>query len=510
MGLASIGLTGLAGAQGVWSQADFVNPPIVDNGHDFSTDIASDDAGNVVAIWHTQGVITSSDVHDVWVARSSDHGLTWSPPFCVTNNNGPKNETFPTIATDGNGLWIAAWGNGELYSDSGPTDGEIEISRSTDNGLTWSTPVVVNTDYATDYPRNDETPIIITDGQGKWMCMWQWQKTMMSATSLDNGVTWGAPVMIGQGAYSPPGTYHHDLATDGLGNWIATWGNYHVLGQTTDRDVVYSRSVDDGATWSLPAALNTYSPPELGVATDPCVVADTQGRWMMVWANYDDIPATVGHVYFSTSVDGGATWTEPQIIPIVSNDVPAEPQVATDGDGRWFVLWRRTLTLPGVYTEDHGLASVYSLDHGNTWHGPQLGFANYHAANLTEFPHRYKPRILHTGSGEWLSVWLGQREMLPEISGFDLIVLRSRFTLDSDQDLLPDIEESGYGTDPFSPDSDGDGILDGIEIVLGTDPTNPLEFPTGLPLHRTSTLLVMLLTICGMGTILVRYRKSTP
>lgn len=42
---------------------------------------------------------------------------------------------------------------------------------------------------------------------------------------------------------------------------------------------------------------------------------------------------------------------------------------------------------------------------------------------------------------------------------------------DSDNDGLPDADETQYDTDPFKADTDGDGYLDGEEVLAGTNPT---------------------------------------
>ncbi|HMO51721.1 MAG TPA: S8 family serine peptidase, partial [Kiritimatiellia bacterium] len=53
---------------------------------------------------------------------------------------------------------------------------------------------------------------------------------------------------------------------------------------------------------------------------------------------------------------------------------------------------------------------------------------------------------------------------------------------DTDADGLSDGEEVLiFGTDPLNPDSDGDGLFDGLEVQLGTDPLNPDTDGDGMP-----------------------------
>src|SRR3972149_551330 len=55
------------------------------------------------------------------------------------------------------------------------------------------------------------------------------------------------------------------VTTDGAGNWVAVWDSNDDLGGTIeDKDILVSRSADNGSTWSAPAALNTNASTDSG------------------------------------------------------------------------------------------------------------------------------------------------------------------------------------------------------------------------------------------------------
>src|ERR1043166_8763881 len=115
-----------------------------DPGIDLEPHVASDGQGHWVAVWASNenlGGVTGADF-DIFVARSTDNGATWTPPAPLNTNatTDSQNDNNPQIATDGKGHWVAVWDSKNPLGGMG-TDSDIHFARSTDNGATWTNPV---------------------------------------------------------------------------------------------------------------------------------------------------------------------------------------------------------------------------------------------------------------------------------------------------------------------------------------------------------------------------------
>ena len=147
----------------------------------------------------------------------------------------------------------------------------------------------------------------------------------MVCQRLDNiGGAWTAGVGFGLN-----GTKDQDkewVALNHLNNEIyATWTQFDAYGSTSSSDssvILFSKSSDEGNTWSTPLKINQFS--------GDCVDEDntTEGAVPAVGPNGEVYVAWANHqkIYFDKSLDGGATWLQ--------NDV----EVATQPGGWDFAV----------------------------------------------------------------------------------------------------------------------------------------------------------------------------
>jgi hypothetical protein len=453
---------------------------------DFFPQLTTDGVGHWVAVWSAL-YFDAFDV-DVLVSRSADNGATWTAPAALNTDaaTDTRRDGYPQVTTDGAGNWVAVWNSTVGFPVGGTTpgtDGNILVSRSADNGATWTPPATIAADTATD----DEAAQVTTDGAGHWVAVWLSNRTLggtigtdfdiLVSRSTDNGANWTAPTALNTNAGSDSGAdYVPQVTTDRAGNWVAVWNSSDTLGATigTDFDILVSRSTDNGATWTAPAALNTNAGSDFGADWFPQVTTDGAGNWLAVWQSTDTLGATIGTDYdilISRSADNGATWTAPAALNTnagTDSSFDEVPQVTTDGAGDWLAVWQSTDTLGGTIGTDYDTLVSRSTDNGATWTAPTALNANA----MTDSDDDGAAQVTTDGAGHWIAVWFSG------IGSPDYDILFTRWTLDTDGDGMPDSWELAHGLNPNSAtglngaggDLDGDGLTNLQEFNLRTNP----------------------------------------
>ena len=251
----------------------------------------------------------------------------------TTLTSNSADDTFPTIASDGIGNWVAVWESDEALVGG---DGDLFVSRSTDAALSWSTPAILNSNALSDSGQ-DLRPRLATDGFGAWLLVWDSNEDLGGALgsdrdvlfsrSTDAGLTWSAPTAIDFATASTDtgDELNPDLATDGTGSWTVVWETDEDLGGTvgTDWDLVVSRSVDEGLNWSAGVVLNSEAETDLGGNYFPRIASQPGGSATVSWHSDDNTNNAVGtdwDVFFAWNLrsDAVAGCTAPGDYPASS------------------------------------------------------------------------------------------------------------------------------------------------------------------------------------------------
>ncbi|MEE8170355.1 MAG: thrombospondin type 3 repeat-containing protein [Phycisphaerae bacterium] len=455
-----------------------------DSGSDRDPQVATDGAGNWVAVWQSVddlGGTIGSD-NDILTARSTDNGATWTAPAPLNSNAGvdTRSDSDPQVATDGSGNWVAVWESTENLGGTIGTDRDILAARSTDNGTSWTAPAPLNSNAGAD-SGTDDNPQLTTDGSGNWVAVWVsvddlggtigTDRDILTARSTDNGMTWtAAAVLNSNAAVDSRDEFDPQLATDRLGNWVVVWDSEDDLGGTigTDCDILTARSTDNGATWIAVAVLNSNAAVDSSGDLSPDVTTDGSGNWVAVWSSDENVGGTIGgdcDILTARSTDNGASWTAPA--PLNSNAAADGgndnfPHVASDGSGNWVAVWRSDETLGGTIGTDRDILTARSTDNGATWTAPAPLNSNAGVDSDTDD----RPQLTTDGWGNWVVVWYSFDDLGGTI-GTDEDILAARIA-------LPDCNLNGVGdgqdiADGLSSDCNSNGIPDSCETDSDAD-----------------------------------------
>jgi hypothetical protein len=324
------------------------------------------DPQHLVGAW-LQDRIATSAASAVLTGASRDGGQTWtpsSPRFTRCSGGTAANGgDYPRVADP----WLAIAPNGEVYlvalalnAFAGPeTVGAIVVSKSADGGLTWSDAVTLTRDsIATGF--NDK-PTITADPFDANYVYAVWDRDFLASQTAsglveapllfsrttDGGRTWEPPRVI----YAAPGarTIGPIVVVLPNGDLVNVFGRGLPSGAGELRyDVALVRSSDRGATWSEPVSASDmvlaplqdpYSTfrlqPDPSLAFIPTVAADRRsGRLHVAWQDGRFGEGEHTYIAYTTSADGGRTWSPPVRVNKTTGDVPAfVPTIAVLEDG---------------------------------------------------------------------------------------------------------------------------------------------------------------------------------
>ena len=318
------------------------------------------DPNHLLAAWQQDRLSTGGALGLV-NAVSVDGGVTWSDPrslpFSQCALGSYARASDPWVSVSG----VVAFHVGIAFTGAILAAGArsaVVVSRSGDGGFSWSAPVELSNDDGSLF-FNDKESVTIDPTNTRYVyAVWDRLDTSNRgptrfARSQDGGLSWEPAVTIydpGAGAQTvgnivvvAPNGMVYDFFTE----LVAVPGNPNLV---TGRVAVIS-SGDKGLSWSAPVyvadmrSVSTQDPSRPGVtvrggeilgsfAADPL-----RGTLYASWQDSRFSSGARNAIAIASSIDGGATWTEPARVN-ADPTVPAFiPTLTVQDDGTIGVLY---------------------------------------------------------------------------------------------------------------------------------------------------------------------------
>jgi len=322
---------------------------------------------------------------EVFAYTSFDGGRTWASSQPYINRNASRiNAADPTIAFGADGTVYFA------FVALTPAQGAVAVSRSLDGGLTWS-----SQGWATSFTDAADKPAIAFS-RGSLYLYYQ-NTSLNSLVSANGGASWSNAGVIeagGRNAYpvvdrsgsvsvfyntassirlaranAPTASYNLSTVAstvalqpraaayragiypvagvDGRGNMYVAWADGRNAG--AGNDIMYSRSINGGSSWSSPVAINSD-----GSAADqlmPSMVVSKEGRVTVAWLDTRNDPARINYdVYMARSADGVSFGSNERVSNVSSNP-NNDPRTQGSMIGDYFAMGGGNGVVYSVWTD---------------------------------------------------------------------------------------------------------------------------------------------------------------
>ncbi|MGE3976808.1 MAG: sialidase family protein [Nitrospira sp.] len=258
----------------------------VDGGRSFMPSVLVNDDRQVIQhTFDSMQIAPNGTLHMAWidgregrkepgtfVTRSTDHGRTVTQNFKIDDDTCVCCRT--AVATSADGIVYVAWR--KIFEGN---IRETVVSRSMDDGRTFSSSVVVGNDRWV-YPACPHRPASLgVDRQGRLYVVWYTEgndemPAIYLAYSDDQGKTFSTKKQLNRSKGTFPD--HPQMAVDPAGRIAVIWEEQSPV----RREVVVSYSLDRGRSFNAPIKLNEKN------GQTPAVAVNQHGMVVMGWKEH--------------------------------------------------------------------------------------------------------------------------------------------------------------------------------------------------------------------------------
>lgn len=333
-----------------------------------------------------------------WIYVSDDGGRSWRNMNLGKPFDDWRSTNDPSVAYDSDGWGYLVYGGFGETNSGGVLSGEngVFIARSSDEGETWEAhiPIILHEGEQTlDSTFEDKYYISVDNSvsspyRDHLYVPWKRMTPRDSATqiviskSIDKGLTWSEPVAVSERL---PGTTED--TTFGQSFPLAACGPdgevYLVWNHGIVHGVGFAKSTDGGLNWSAPEIIHYYESfgdtifitgqgyrhgvkGKVRAEAYPVIVTDVyggpyHGNVYVCWAA-DKVP----NIYFSKSMDGGVSWSDPVIVHSTEKNDQFWPWMSIDPKtGDLGIMYFDSRNDPDNILVECFVS--YSSDGGETW-----------------------------------------------------------------------------------------------------------------------------------------------
>ena len=302
------------------------------NGNGFSSpfgdtgdpSLTSDSKGNIYYA-HLSG----NNFDRIVIQKSIDGGLHYSDGTFTGLKHNPRQEYKEWITSDPSSIspfkdnLYLSWTEFDSYQSKLPQfdSSRILFSSSSDEGASWSTPIVVNDRQGdcSDSGNTVEGARCITSPKGDIYITWCGPDGLLFDKSTDGGKSFGkdkvlSPITPGW-VLNVSGIYKCNAFPTPLCDISASKhrGNLYVIfsdkrNGINDCDIFILRSTDGGDSWSSPIRINTDTTHTEQFFPSAAIDQTTGFIYCLFYDRRDHVGRNLTEVYLARSIDGGESF----------------------------------------------------------------------------------------------------------------------------------------------------------------------------------------------------------
>mgnify|MGYP003325009076 CR=1 FL=1 len=263
----------------------------------YDYDFVVEDDGTVHLVWSS--VKDSSDIrYDVFYQKSEDFGVSWEEEIQISNDDSDTN-IGTRIDFSGNNVYVV-W---EQYNSSAAIYQTV-FAKSTDSGDSFGNQDILSS-------TNSVSVVTVTAAGNNVVVGWvesndNGDAIIKSRNSANSGDSFTTESVVGSAGGTSAS--YLEASNDGNTNYYFSWME---LGNDQPRKIQCARSANSGSTWGNPVNVDGINNGnENEVRASPVISANNE-RVIVVWSETNDGSGASSDqdIVYSISTNDGQSWS---------------------------------------------------------------------------------------------------------------------------------------------------------------------------------------------------------